>query len=265
MDNSKNLRTRKKVKVIGTQEYVDTCTGEVKQFQVIDIEERDANFHKLWLGHVINSLDLIGNQKTKLAFWLLDQMDSENKVCMTLRQMATASKISLETVRVTIKALMDSDFLIRHNQGVYLINPDMLFKGGQSRRMNVLLSYHNSARSDENSTNKVDEDAEHFNHQDEPDPVDQLEQLPDNARMAGVMVDDEGIPLPTDDDYTESEEEPDDDEEEPPQATHKHICPKCGREMVLKHGKRGAFWGCTGYPGNCTYTENFVESTSSAS
>ncbi|HDR8306450.1 TPA: replication/maintenance protein RepL, partial [Bacillus cereus] len=28
---------------------------------VINVEERDANFHKLWLGHIIQSLDLIGN------------------------------------------------------------------------------------------------------------------------------------------------------------------------------------------------------------
>lgn len=30
-------------------------------------------------------------------------------------------------------------------------------------------------------------------------------------------------------------------------------CPQCGKPMVLRSGKRGEFWGCTGYP-NCRYT-----------
>ncbi|MDO5538258.1 MAG: topoisomerase DNA-binding C4 zinc finger domain-containing protein, partial [Desulfovibrionaceae bacterium] len=25
-------------------------------------------------------------------------------------------------------------------------------------------------------------------------------------------------------------------------------CPRCGRPLVLRHGKRGAFWGCSGFP-----------------
>ena len=43
--------TRKKVKVIGTETYIKQDTGEIAEMQVVKIEERDANFHKLWLGH----------------------------------------------------------------------------------------------------------------------------------------------------------------------------------------------------------------------
>lgn len=32
-------------------------------------------------------------------------------------------------------------------------------------------------------------------------------------------------------------------------------CPRCGSILVKRHGRFGAFMGCTGYPG-CTYTEN---------
>lgn len=135
--------TRKKIKVIGTQEYINKYTGEISSMQVVSIEEKDANFHKIWLGHIIQSIDIIGNQKTKLAFWLIEQMDKENKVCMTLRQMSEKTGISLETVRLTIKALVDSNFLVKHNLGVYKINPEVIFTGGKNDRMNVLLSYQN--------------------------------------------------------------------------------------------------------------------------
>lgn len=133
--------TRKKVKVIGTKEYIDPQTGTIEPMQVISMEDRDFNFHKIWLQHVVQSFDLIGNQKTRLAFWLIAEMDSENKICYTLRQMADKSGISLETVRVTVKALIDGEFLIKQNQGVYRVHPERVFKGGGASRMNVLLQY----------------------------------------------------------------------------------------------------------------------------
>lgn len=32
-----------------------------------------------------------------------------------------------------------------------------------------------------------------------------------------------------------------------------NICPRCGRELVLRMGKYGSFYGCTGYP-SCRFT-----------
>jgi len=136
--------TRKKVKVLGTETYINQTSGELHTMQVISIEERDANFHKIWLEHVIHSMDIIGNQKIRFAFWLIEQTNKENQVLMTLRQMAEKSKISLDTVSKTVKALVDSNFLVRYNIGVYQINPDIIFKGGKADRMNVLLMYNES-------------------------------------------------------------------------------------------------------------------------
>ena len=36
-------------------------------------------------------------------------------------------------------------------------------------------------------------------------------------------------------------------------ATSTSNCPKCGSALVLRHGKRGAFYGCQGFPG-CRFT-----------
>ena len=135
--------TRKKVKVIGTETYIKQDTGEIAEMQVVKIEERDANFHKLWLGHILQSIDLIGNQKTKLAFWLLDNLDSENKITMTYRQIADKSNMSYQTVYRTMNALIESNFLTKINSGAYRVNPDVLFKGGKDNRLNVLLQYRN--------------------------------------------------------------------------------------------------------------------------
>ena len=134
------------MKIVGKQTYINQETGEMNEVQVIDIEERDANFHKIWLSHILNSIDLIGNQKTKLAFWILDNIDSENQLIMTQRKIAKNSGISLYTVSETLKVLMDSNFLQKINSGAYRVNPNVLWKGGKSARMNVLFKYHQNEK-----------------------------------------------------------------------------------------------------------------------
>lgn len=133
--------TTKKVKVIGTRKYINQDSGEIEDFQVVNIYERDFNFHKIWLNHIINSLDLIGNQKTRLAFWIVDNLDKENKLTMTYRQISEKSGISYQTVSRTMKSLIESNFLQQINQGAYRINPNIIFKGTRSGRLNVLYQY----------------------------------------------------------------------------------------------------------------------------
>ena len=61
-------QTTKKVKIIGTQQYINTTDGTVEDFQVMKIEERDFNFHKVWLQHLVNSLDGISNQRLRTYY-----------------------------------------------------------------------------------------------------------------------------------------------------------------------------------------------------
>lgn len=136
-------QTIKKVKAIGTEQYLNVQTGEVEDFQVMKVEERDFNFHKIWMRNFIASIDLVGNQKTRLAFWIIDNLNKENMLTMTYRQIADASGVSLDTVRVTMKILIDSDFLKRLNQGCYIVNPNVVFKGTRNSRLNILQQYEN--------------------------------------------------------------------------------------------------------------------------
>lgn len=144
-----NITTRKKIKIIGKEIYVNQETREINEMQVIDIEERDANFHKIWLRHILTSIDLIGNQKIKLAFWILDNMDSENQLIMSQREMARKNEISTKTVTQTLKILMEANFLQKiNNFGAYRVNPNVLWKGEKSARMNVLFKYHQNEKTD---------------------------------------------------------------------------------------------------------------------
>lgn len=144
--------TSKKQKFIGIQEYINPNTGEYVPMQVVSIADRDFNFHKVWLQHLVNSLDSISNQKLRLAFWIIENLNKENQLVMTQRQIAEKSKMSLSTVQRTMKELQEGEpaFLVRINSGAYMVNPSIIWKGSHSSRMGVIFDYANTVK--ENNT-----------------------------------------------------------------------------------------------------------------
>lgn len=137
----KQPTTSKKVKVLGIQEFVNTETGELVQMQVTNVEERDFNFAKVWLKNFISTLEMVGNKKTTIAFWIIDNLDKENRLIATTRKIAEETGTSLFTVATTMKILQDADFLRMQQSGVYLVNPNIVYKGTHQSRLNILTQY----------------------------------------------------------------------------------------------------------------------------
>lgn len=135
--------TSKKQKFVGTKILVDPESGELYPMQFNVIEDRDFNFHKVWLQHLVNSLDGISNQRLRLAFWIIDNLDKENQLVMTQRAIAAGSGMSLNTVTRTMKALQEGDppFLQKINSGAYRVNPNVIWKGSYSTRMGIIYKY----------------------------------------------------------------------------------------------------------------------------
>ena len=69
--NKKNSRTNSKITKIGTTEYINKDTGEIETFNVIEEHDQDFNFEKIWLGHLLESLSVLGNAKIKVLNYLL--------------------------------------------------------------------------------------------------------------------------------------------------------------------------------------------------
>lgn len=139
---STQKHTTKKVKFMGTEQFLNVETGELQEFQVQDIAERDFNFTKVWMRQFIQTLDLLGNQKTRIALWIIDNIDRENRLVYTLREISKFSDSSLETVRQTINLLQSSDFIRKKKNGLYVVNADVVYKGSRGQRLNVLNQYH---------------------------------------------------------------------------------------------------------------------------
>lgn len=145
--DKKQQLTSKKQKFVGSKILFDKETGQEYPMQLNVIEDRDFNFHKVWLQNLIMSMESIANQKLKLAFWIIDNLNKENMLVMTQRVIAEKTGISLPTVSKTIKLLCESEdketipFLQKINSGAYRVNPNVLFKGSHNNRMGVCFEY----------------------------------------------------------------------------------------------------------------------------
>lgn len=156
---NKTIQTTKKVKAIGSVKgfLTNIATGEMEaqDFQVIEVEDKDFNFEKIWVGHIIEVLGLIGNAKIQATLWLLKNKDENNYVFITARELAEKTNTSYQTAQRTIRALKDANFLRPMAKGgVYQINPNMIFKGSHKKRMNVCIKYKEQEPTlfDENTT-----------------------------------------------------------------------------------------------------------------
>ncbi len=136
------MKTTTKVqKFTRTKTYTDNETGEIIPVIESKIEQRDFNFHKLWLQNMITSMTDITNKKMQLAFWIIEHLNKENQLIYTQRQMAEETGLSRDTVRLTMASLIKSDFLRRINSGCYMVNPNIIFKGNVGARMGLVFDY----------------------------------------------------------------------------------------------------------------------------
>lgn len=137
---------RKRAKIIGLETYINTNTGELREMQVIESTEddKDYNFHKLFMRDFIRSIDIVSNKKTKVCYWIIDNVNKDNQLLYSYRQIAESTGISYSVVAETIKALLDADFLRKHGK-ILIVNPSIVFKGSASRRANILHIYNTQA------------------------------------------------------------------------------------------------------------------------
>lgn len=153
----KTKSTTKKTKIVGTETYTNNVTGEIKEMHVIDICDSDANFHKIWMGHIMDAFDIMGNQKIKVLSYLLSHMNKENLIIATYPVISKATGVSIQTIQTTMKILKEGNVITSVQKGVYRVNPDIIFKGYNSKRMNILITY-NSERNIQDKNKKGSDD-----------------------------------------------------------------------------------------------------------
>ncbi len=146
------MPTSKKIRVIGTKQFINTETNEVEDFNVISQEEQDFNFDKFWITQIMFAIDEFGSQKMKLLLYLITNRErANNTVLKTVSEMAKETNINKNTIVTTLK-ILEKHKIIRRKTGVIFISPEVIFKGGHNKRMNVLIQYRAVSQNEQEET-----------------------------------------------------------------------------------------------------------------
>ena len=137
-------------RVLGADSWINQRTGEIIETQTLtrDVKEVDIGFHKLWIGHILETIEEVGTAKVRVLFWLMKSADQNNMVRGTVNQIAQATGVSRATVGSLMAALRKADVVRLEYGGRWLLNPAVVFKGGHNRRMNVLIRYKSMEQSE---------------------------------------------------------------------------------------------------------------------
>lgn len=137
-------KTKSITKTIGTEQYIDNITGEVKEFKVVNTEEQtDFNFQKIWVKDLIKLLKALGGSKVEVFCHLLDKKNAENIFIGSITDISRKLKISTRTVKSAFSLMKKLDYIRMEKHGVYRINPSLIVKGRSKRRQILLTEYNN--------------------------------------------------------------------------------------------------------------------------
>lgn len=135
------MATSKKIRVIGTKQFVDYETGELQEFNVISQEEQDNNFDKFWISQVMFAIEEFGSKKMEILLYLIQKRErANNTVLKTVAEIAEETGINKNTIVTTLK-ILERHQIIKRKTGIIFISPDVIFRGGHAKRMNILIQY----------------------------------------------------------------------------------------------------------------------------
>ena len=133
--------------LIGTQkkELVDTQTGEV--ILVDQITKRvygSKNFWKMYLMDFLTVLGIIDSKQLDIFIYIVENTNqSTNLFIGTYDKISRDVNVSRQTIAKIMKKLQENNFIKKVQNGVWLVNPNILMKGNDTKRQ-ILLSYYES-------------------------------------------------------------------------------------------------------------------------
>lgn len=126
---------------VGTKVYYDQVTGKPKEFQLNEKEIRDYNFYKYWPENLADFKRVATLKERDFFDWLVQHANSGNLVLGTYGSIAKDIKHSTRFVEKAIHKLMNTNVIVKVQNGAYLLNPNVIFKGTTSRRKYVAKRY----------------------------------------------------------------------------------------------------------------------------
>ena len=143
--------------LIGTRrkEYMDVDTGE--HIFVDQISKRiygTRNFWKCYLMDFLMVLGIIDSKQLDIFIYIVENTNQSNNIFIgTYEKISKDVGCSSATISRILKKLQAHNFIKKVQNGVWLVNPNILMKGNDTKRQ-ILLSYYESDKPIEQITLK---------------------------------------------------------------------------------------------------------------
>lgn len=127
------------------RELIDKETGELLcADQIIKRTYGTKNFWKCYLMDFLVVLGIIDSKQLDVFIYIVENTQpASNTFIGTYRKIAGDIHCSLDTVSKIMKKLQENNFIKKVQNGVWLVNPNILMKGNDNKRQ-ILLSYYES-------------------------------------------------------------------------------------------------------------------------
>lgn len=127
------------------RELIDRETGEV--IWVDQITKRTygtKNFWKCYLMDFLTVLGIIDSRQLDIFIYIVENTNQSNNTFLgTYKKIAKDVGVSEPTIAKIMRKLQENNFVKRIQAGAYLVNPNILMKGNDTKRQ-ILLSYYES-------------------------------------------------------------------------------------------------------------------------
>lgn len=127
------------------RQIMDVETGEVMLVdQITKRRYGTKNFWKCYLMDFLTILGIIDSRQVDVFVYIAENTSpSTNTFIGTYRKIAADVGCSTRTVTTIMKKLQENNFIKKVQNGVWLVNPNILMKGSDHKRQ-ILLSYYES-------------------------------------------------------------------------------------------------------------------------
>lgn len=127
------------------RELVDVQTGE--QIFVDQITKRvygSKNFWKCYLMDFLTVLGIMDSKQVDVFIFIVENTNQANNTFLgTYKHISKEVGVSEPTIAKIMKKLQENNFIKKIQNGAWLVNPNILMKGNDTKRQ-ILLSYYES-------------------------------------------------------------------------------------------------------------------------
>lgn len=114
--------------------------GAPKEVDVVIKKISRNGFMITYLGSLVQMLDALGGKKMQVVKYILQNMDSNNKLSETTKEIAKNSGASRATVSETLRLLEKVGFIAR-KIGTVMLSPKIVHKGSAKKERYLLTKF----------------------------------------------------------------------------------------------------------------------------